>query len=366
MTIILLILGIIWLCAWLLYYRYHQYTDDAYINGNMININSAISGNIIAFYADDTDLVIKGQKLIALDATKYQIAYDTELAALASTVLEVKQLYDDVHVNEMNVEIKTVALSKVQFDHQNRAQLIKSLAISNEDFVHSQDDLKTAEFQLQQAVDQLTMVKDAAGNTPIQAHPKIEHQKDLVKQAFYNLKHCIIYSPATGYAAQRNANVGQWATPTTNLMAVIPIDYVWVDANFKETQLTYMRIGQPAQVWLDLYGSHVTYSGKVLGIASGSGSVFSLIPPQNATGNWIKIVERLAVRVSLDPDTLRHFPPRLGISAEVDVDISNQKLAMLAQTPTEKAIAMTTIYDLDMDEVNLKIEKIVEETLTRK
>jgi membrane fusion protein (multidrug efflux system) len=147
-------------------------------------------------------------------------------------------------------------------------------------------------------------------------------------------------------------------------MVVIPIDYVWVDANFKETQLTYMRIGQPAEVWFDIYGSHVKYTGKVLGIASGSGSVFSLIPPQNATGNWIKIVQRLAVRIGLDAETLKKFPPRLGISAEVNVNITNQDLPRLAKTPSETAIAETTIYDLNLEEVNRKIDHIIQETLT--
>lgn len=163
--------------------------------------------------------------------------------------------------------------------------------------------LHNAELELKQAEYQLQVTRDAAGNTVPERHPLIEQQKASIRNAYYNLKHCEILAPSTGYIAQRNVNVGQWVTPTTHLMALIPIDYMWVDANFKETQLTYMRVGQPAKVWFDMYGSKVEYQGHVLGIASGSGSVFSLIPPQNATGNWIKIVQRLPVRISLDPDS---------------------------------------------------------------
>lgn len=362
-TLVLLTIGIAWFCLWFFYWRFYEYTDDAYVNGNLININSAISGNVIGFYADDTDLVTEGQVLAALDATKYQVGYDREIASLAAIVLEVQELYDTVRVNEMDVKVKEIALSKVRYDHQNRAELVQSLAISNEDFTHSKDDLNTAEYQLQQAKDQLKVAQDAVGNTTLLAHPKIEQQKGNVREAFYNLKHCIIYSPATGYVAQRNVNVGQWVSPTTNMMAVIPIDYVWVDANFKETQLTYMRIGQSAEVWFDLYGSEAKYTGKVIGIASGSGSVFSLIPPQNATGNWIKIVQRLPVRISLDPETLKKFPPRLGISAEVDVDIIKQDLPRLAQIPSKKAVAVTSVYELNMREVNDVIDKVIQDTL---
>jgi membrane fusion protein, multidrug efflux system len=364
-TGIFIFIGLVWFFVWFFYYRYYQYTDDSYVNGNMININSAISGNVIAFCADDTDLVVQGQELVVLDATKYQVDYDKELAFLASTVLEVRQLYDDVHVNEMNVEIKKIAFSKSRYDHDNRSALVSSQAVSNEDFIHSKDDLSMAEYQLKQAEDQLQMAKDAAGNTPLVTHPKIEHQKNNVREAYYNLKHCRVYAPATGYVAQRNVNVGQWVNPTTNMMVVIPIDYIWVDANYKETQLTDMRIGQPVEVWLDIYGSKAKYSGKVLGIASGSGSVFSLIPPQNATGNWIKIVQRLPVRVSLDPETLKKFPPRLGLSAEVNVDISNLNLPLLAKVPASKPVANTNVYDLDFSEVNQKIEQVIQENLNK-
>lgn len=362
-TGVIILCAFLWLCYWLFYLQYHESTDDAYANGNMIYVNAAVPGSVVAFFADDTDLVQEGQLLILLDATAYRVAYEKELATLASTVLQVRQLYDSVLANQANVDNKRIAMKKALYDYDNRANLVGAKAVSNEEFIHAQDSLKMAQFDLKQAEHQLQVAQDAAGVTSIVQHPLIEQQKKNVLTAFYNLEHCSIYAPATGYVALRSVDVGQWATVTTALMAIIPTDYVWVDANFKETQLTYMRIGQPATVWFDLYGSRHPFKGKVLGIASGSGSVFSLIPPQNATGNWIKIVQRLPVRISLDPETLKHYPTRLGISAEVDVNISNQSLPLLAEIPSTKPVSKTRVYDLNFDQVNALIDAIIRKNL---
>jgi membrane fusion protein (multidrug efflux system) len=359
-TIILVLIGIALFCYWFFYAEFHESTDDANANGSLITVNSAINGSVIAFYADDTDLVKEGQLLIELDPTYYQVGYDKALAALSAEVLEVKQIYNTVLVNQADVEVKRISLSKTQYDYNNRASLVNSKAISNEDFIHSRDDLTIAEFELKKAESQLLVSQDAAGNTPMSEHPRIKEKIEAVIEAFYYLKHTKIYAPTTGYVAQRSVNVGQTLSQTRSAMSIIPIDYVWVDANFKETQLKYMRIGQPASVWLDIYGSSVKYEGKVLGIASGSGSVFSLIPPQNATGNWIKIVQRLPVRISLDPETVKKYPLRLGLSANVDVDISNQDLPMLAQIAKTKPITTTDVFDISLNEVNKAIQERLE------
>lgn len=362
-TLALALAGLVWLCLWFFYFRYHESTDDAYASGNMVNVNSAISGSVIAYFADDTDRVEEGQVLILLDPTDYQVAFERELATLASVVLQVRQLYDNVEANQANVKARRVAFARAKYDYENRKQLIGSEAISNEEFIHSRDDFTSAEMVLKQAESELAAALDAAGNTVLEKHPLIEQQKGNVRTAFYRLQHTTIFAPATGYVAQRAVEVGQWVTPTTNLMAIIPEDYVWVDANFKETQLKNMRVGQPATVWFDLYGSKIKHEGKVLGIASGSGSVFSLIPPQNATGNWIKIVQRLPVRISLDPKIVEKYPIRLGISAEVSVDITDQDLPMLANVPPIRPIATTDVFDIHLDKVDKMIDDVIRKNL---
>lgn len=363
LTALLVFLTFLWCLYYFLYLQYHESTDDAYANGNMISINAAVPGSVAAFFADDTDLVKEGQLLVMLDRTPYQVAYDKELATLASTVLQVRQLYNSVQANRANVDNKRVALQRAQYDYENRSHLVNTKAVSNEEFIHARDAFQIATLDLKQAEYQLQIAQDAAGPTAIEQHPLIEQQKGAVRKAWYDLEHCAIYAPATGYVAQRSVDVGEWASPSTTLMAIIPKDYVWVDANFKETQLTYMRIGQPATVWFDLYGSKAKFQGKVLGIASGTGSVFSLIPPQNATGNWIKIVQRLPVRISLDPEVLKHYPTRLGISALVDVNISDQNLPLLAEVPSTKPVGKTTVFDLDFSKIHKIIDKVVSENL---
>lgn len=276
-----------------------------------------------------------------------------------------KQLYDNVEIKRAIVKNKQTQLQRNQFDYHNRLKLRQNNpeAVAQEDFVHSENSFLAGQFDLQEAEFQLASALAVAGNTTPENHPLIEQQKENIRIAFYRLKHCSIYAPQTGYIAQRSVEVGQWITPTTNLMAIIPTNYVWVDANFKETQLGKMRIGQPATVWFDLYGSKVKYTGKVIGITSGTGSVFSLIPPQNATGNWIKIVQRLPVRISLDHETVKEFPVRLGISAEVEVNVTDQNLPLLSTSHANKAVAKTNVFDIQMEKVDQLMNQITQENL---
>jgi membrane fusion protein (multidrug efflux system) len=359
----LLLGGLLWLVYWHLYLQYYVSTDDAYAKGNLVNVNSAINGSVVAFFADDTDLVLEGRPLVLLDRTDYQVNFEKELSALAAVVLQVRQLYDTVLASRATVENKKALLAKAQFDYENRSHLVKSEAISTEDFVHAKDDLLIAQLDLKQAEYQLEVALAAVGSTPIEKHPLIEQQKSRVRTAFYHLKPGTIYAPTTGFIAQRSVNVGQWATPNINLMAVIPTDYMWVEANFKETQLGRMRVGQPATVWFDLYGPHVNFEGKVVGIACGTGSIFSLIPPQNATGNWIKIVQRVPVRIGLNSEQIQKYPIRLGLSANVEVNVSQQDLPLLSQVPADKPIGTTRVFDHQLEEVNQVIQQVIKENL---
>lgn len=362
-TLIILTVGIICALLWFLYFQFHESTDDAYVNGNMVNVTTVISGTPIAFFADDTDLVMEGQLLVQLDPTPFRITYDKEISQLAATVLYVKQLYDKVKESRIQVANKLILAKRALYDYKNRHALVDSKAVSDEEFIHAKEIFISAKLSWQQAKTQLQIALDAAGNTALDKHPQIEAQKAVVRQAYYNLQHCAIYAPTTGYVAQRSVEVGQWVTATTFMMAIIPTDYIWIDANFKETQLTYMRIGQPAELSIDLYGSSLKFQGKVLGIALGTGSVFSIIPPQNATGNWIKIVQRLPVRIAIDPQQLKRHPLRLGLSAYVNVDISDTTGPMLAQMPAHKAVATTKVFDLDLGPIEEVMQKKIEETL---
>lgn len=362
----LLLAALIWLCCWFFYFRYFESTDDAYVNGSLVNINTAIPGSVKAFYADNTDLVVEGQLLVLLDETEYRLRYENELASLATILSQVRQLHAAVAVNRSNVSVKKAVVDKLKYDYENRQQLVDSKAISDQDYVHSKDDLTVAQYEHEQAKNQLLQSLEAIENTTVEKHSLIQQQIAKIRSSFYDLQRCSIFAPTTGYVAQRSVNVGQRLTQTSQIMSIIPKDYIWVDANYKETQLTYMRIGQPATVWFDQYGSSVKFEGKVLGIASGTGSVFSIIPPQNATGNWIKIVQRLPVRIGLDPKMIEKYPLRLGLSSTVNVDLTNINLPMLAQIPANSTIASTNVFKIDDATVNKAIEEIMRRQLYQK
>lgn len=365
LTLVVLAIAIAWFLLWFFHFRFQEYTDDAYANGNMVNVTSVVNGMPIAFFADNTDLVKEGQLLVTLDKTPFQITFNREFEVLQSTILQINQLYENVQANHANVERLVATANKVRFDYQNREKLVNDSAVSVEDFTHAKDDLTIAEASLLQAKAQLKAAEDALGNTPLANHPMIEAQKAVVRTAFYNLYHCDIYAPVTGYVAQRSVQAGQGVKTDTFMMAIIPTEGMWVDANFKETQLTDMRVGQPAIVTVDLYGSAVEFKGIVGGIASGTGSVFSLIPPQNATGNWIKIVQRLPVRIYLDKEQMEKFPLRLGLSCAVYVDITNTDLPMLVQKPAKRVIEKTSVYQINLENLELKMNEIVDQNITR-
>lgn len=363
LTAIFLILGVAFLLYYLLVMRYHQTTDDAYVGCNMVDVTTRIAGTPIAYYCDDTNLVKEGQLIIQFDKTDFILDYEKQKANLALTVQKVKQLWQAVQQNKANVAQRKTLLLRALQDFANRHEVVSSNAISREDYDHADDDRIVAAWSLQLAEHQLEASIAELGTSSILDSPLIEQAKVQLRQSFVNLKRTSIYAPATGYVAKRSVQVGQWFTPTKPLLSIIPLDQVWVDANFKETQLTYMRIGQPVSFTADMYGSSVQFHGKLLGLQPGTGAVFSLLPPQNATGNWIKIVQRLPVRILLDPEEIRKHPLLVGLSCYVDVNISDTSGPQLAPVPSVKQVQSTYVYDIPMEEVEAVIRQIMEENL---
>jgi membrane fusion protein (multidrug efflux system) len=358
LTLFFLAAALGWFLFWFFYLRYHETTDDAYANGYTITVTPVVEGMPIAFFADDTDFVAEGQLVVLLDSTDKRIQYEEELKTLATYAMQVKQLEISVKEQKAALDRAKAVLENARYDYENRRNLVGFQAVSQEDFIHSKNAAVTAEADLQHAQEQLALAQAALGNTELAAHPLIEAQKEKVRQAYYRLKHCAIFAPVSGHVAQRSVELGKWADVNQPLMAIIPQEGMWVDANFKETQLKFMRIGQPAAVRFDLYG-RVDFHGKVIGIASGTGSVFSAIPPQNATGNWIKIVQRLPVRIELDPEQLKTYPLRLGLSAYVDVNISDTDLPVLTSEIRKKPVLSTPVMTLDFSDLEAKMNQII-------
>ncbi|MBD9633130.1 efflux RND transporter periplasmic adaptor subunit [Pseudomonas sp. PDM19] len=350
--------------AWeLLYGRWHEDTDDAYVNGNVVQITPQITGTVVSIGADDGDLVRKGQVLVKFDPSDADIALQQAEANLARTVRQVRGLFSNVDGYKADVATKKVALSKAEADFKRRQNLANDGAISQEELAHARDALDTARSSLTNSEQQLDTNRALVDDTVIASHPDVKAAAAKLRQAYLDDARAVIIAPVTGYVAKRTVQVGQRVQPGAALMAVIPLDQVWIDANFKETQLKHMRIGQPVEIRSDLYGSEVKYSGTVDSLGVGTGSAFSLLPAQNATGNWIKIVQRVPVRIRINPEELAKNPLRIGLSMDVNISLHDQSGPALAQQSPHEAVFSTDVYQEQLASADQLIEKLIQANL---
>jgi len=349
--------------AYGLYYflvaRFHEGTDDAYVNGNVVQITPQVTGTVIAVKADDTQTVKAGDPLVVLDPADSQVALQQAEANLAQTVRQVRGLFVNDDQYRAQVALRQSDLSKAQDDLRRRVAVAQTGAVSQEEISHARDAVKAAQASLDSAQQQLASNRALTANTTIASHPNVMAAAAKVRDAYLANARNVLPAPVTGYVAKRSVQVGQRVSPGTPLMSVVPLNAVWVDANFKEVQLKHMRIGQPVELTADIYGSSAVYHGKVVGFSAGTGSAFSLLPAQNATGNWIKVVQRLPVRIELDPKDLDKHPLRIGLSMQVDVDIKDERGDQLVNAPN--TVYETSVFAKYGDEADAEIARVIAE-----
>ena len=363
LLLIVLLLGIAWLAWYLLVARWHQDTDDAYVQGNIVSITAQTPGTVVAINADDGMRVHAGQVLVQLDPNDAKVALEQAEANLAATVRQVRGLYSSVDAAQADIAAREAALQQARADVARRSGLVASGAVSPEELAHAQAQLEAAEAALSGSRGQLSRSRALIDATTVASQPQVQAAAALLRQAYLNLQRAAIVAPVDGYVARRSVQLGQRVQPGGALMAVIPLEQVWVDANFKETQLHNLRLGQPVKLTADLYGSSVSFDGKLASLGMGTGSAFALLPAQNASGNWIKIVQRIPVRIQLDPAQLRTHPLRLGMSMAVDVDVRAQDGAVLPAAPPSKPVLATDAYSKQLHDADALIESIIDKNL---
>ncbi|MBS6726365.1 MAG: EmrA/EmrK family multidrug efflux transporter periplasmic adaptor subunit [Haemophilus parainfluenzae] len=357
--LLLLLIAIGSAAYWFFFIKGFEETEDAYVSGNQVMVSSQVAGNISKINVDNMDPVQAGDVLLELDDTNAKLSFEQAKSNLANAVRQVSQLNYTVKQLKSAVRANEITLAQAQGNLNRRVQLVKDGAIDKESFQHAKEAVELAKANLTTSQNQLEANQALLLDGPLSEQPQIQNAVSNLKQAWLSLERTKIRSPIKGYVARRNAQVGQAVSVGGALMAVVTTDQMWLDANFKETQLTHMRIGQPVEIHFDLYGKDKTFNGKVVGIEMGTGSAFSLLPTQNATGNWIKVVQRVPVRIQLDPQQLIENPLRIGLSATVKVNVSDSQGETLRHQAPSTTLYSTNVLQYDESAVNNLIESII-------
>ncbi|MBZ7366118.1 multidrug efflux MFS transporter periplasmic adaptor subunit EmrA [Klebsiella grimontii] len=360
LTLLFIIVAVAYGIYWFLVLRHFEETDDAYVAGNQVQIMAQVSGSVTKVWADNTDYVQKGDPLVTLDQTDAQQAFEKAQTQLAASVRQTRQQMINSKQLQASIEVKKTALSQAQTDLNRRIPLGAANLIGREELQHARDTVDSAQAELDVAIQQYNANQAIVLGTKLELQPAVLQAATEVRNAWLALQRTKIVSPISGYVSRRSVQPGAQISSTTPLMAVVPATNLWIDANFKETQLAHMRIGQPATVISDIYGDDVKYTGKVVGLDMGTGSAFSLLPAQNATGNWIKVVQRLPVRIELDEKQLAEHPLRIGLSTLVEVNTTDRGGEMLASQVRSSPVYESNAREIGLEPVNKLINDIIQ------
>ena len=362
-AVIFIVIGALWAAYWVLVLEKREKTDDAYINGNRVVISAQVSGTVVAVLADDTQLVNAGQILVKLDPTDSQTALSRSASALAQAVRQVRQQKATAGQYDSEIESRKLELSRAQIDLAKREPLVAEQAIAGEEVRHAQDSVQLARAALAQAERQSLYSPALVDGTAIESNPTVLQANDANRDAWIAAQRNAVVAPVSGYVAERSVQLGQHIQAGEALMTVIPLHSLWVDANFKEVQLRNLRIGQKTEVRSDLYGGSFIFHGHVQGMSAGTGAAFSLLPPQNASGNWIKVVQRVPVRILIDDKDLIKSPLRVGLSATVTVDTTSRDGPVLATQSGDQPVGDTRVYTQDLEKANAEADAVVRRNL---
>lgn len=359
LSFIFIIVGVGWFAYWFLILRHYETTDNAYVAGNQVQIMSQVSGSVMTVNVDNTDYVKSGSVLVELDPKDALLALEKAKTTLANNVRQTHQQIVNSKQYQANIALRRSDLNRLQNDLKRREVLGNSNLIGKEELQHAREAVISAKAALDVAIEQFNANQAIILDTPIDKQPAVEQAATEVKNAWLALQRTKIVSPVDGYVSRRSVQIGAQVTPAKPLMAIIPAKGMWIDANFKETQLADMRIGQPAKVITDFYGDDLVFKGTVVGLDMGTGSAFSLLPAQNASGNWIKVVQRLPVRIALDPLQLEEHPLRIGLSANVTVDTQNKQGKVLSKSTRITPAYHTSALMIDMSPADQIVTDII-------
>lgn len=363
---ILLVAGLGYGAYWALSDQYRETTEDAYVEGNIVQVTPQTTGTVTAIFADNTEYIAAGNVLLTLNPIDARLALQRAEAQLAKTVRQVRGQFSAASQMQANIDLRRADLSRAQADLERRAPLAKTGAISAEDFRHAEEAVRAAQASLAGAEQQFAGNQALVERTSIADHPDVVMAAIQVRDAYIAASRAELRAPVSGMVTKRNVQVGQRVGPGASLMSIVHLDQLWVSANFKESQLHHLRIGQTVNLSADVYGRAVEYTGQVVGLDAGTGSAFSLMPTQNATGNWIKVVQRVPVRIALDANQLAAHPLRIGLSMKIEVDTRERQGQALALAPAaDPRVYETQVFDGEQTGAEEIIKNIILTNLSK-
>jgi len=336
-----------------------QVTEDAYVEGNVVQVTPQLSGSVTQIGADNTDYVQAGQVLVRLNDVDTQLALSRAEAQLSKAVRQVRVEFANVGQFRAYVTLRAADLARAEADLARRHELANTGAISGEDIHHAEDGVKTARAALSVAEEQLASASALVDQTSIASHPEVQAAVAQLRDAYIASVRTTLRAPVSGLVTKRNVQLGQRVNTGAALMSIVAPEQMWVNANFKESQLGEIHIGQPVTLSADVYGKAVSYSGRVIGQDAGTGSAFALLPAQNATGNWIKVVQRVPIRIALDPKELAAHPLKLGLSMRVAVDTSDRSGPVAMNTVAKRAAYSTDVFQHELEQADQLVERII-------
>jgi membrane fusion protein (multidrug efflux system) len=358
-TAVLLVIGGAWTMLEILVLSQREKTDDAYVTGNQIRVSSQIAGTVVEVFARNTSRVSAGQVLLRLDEADARQALERAEASLAQTVRQVRQQMAQSVQYDAQISLRELELAQALEDLAQREPLLAAQAVAGEEVRHARSAVALARASLRQAQEQAAAARALVDRVPLEQNPAVLGAAAAYKDAWRQAQRATVVAPADGFIAQRSVQLGQRIAPGEPLMTIIPLKDVWLEANFKEKQVRNLRIGQPAEIVSDVYGRDVVFHGRVIGLSAGTGAAFSLLPPQNASGNWIKVTQRLPVKILLDPAELAEHPLRIGLSTTTRIDTHDRSGAVLAPEPVSDVHEATASYRLDSAAADEAARKII-------
>ncbi|MDN7587654.1 HlyD family secretion protein [Burkholderia seminalis] len=358
---IVLLAAVAWIAYWVLSDRYYEDTDDAYVAGSIVQVAAQIPGAVTDVLVADTQAVRAGQTLVKLDDTEASVAFAQAKAQLAQAVRQVAnaKISNTMYVEAVNARRADLSLAQRALAARSGASVE---IVAPEELARARAAVAGAQANLAAAQAQLDAARALGSKLPVDESPAVVQAAAQFKLAYRNLKRTTIVAPVDGTIGQRSVQVGQQVGPGVPLMSVVQLNRLWIEANFKEGQIRHMRVGQPVEVVSDLYGSRITYRGRVQGFSAGTGSAFSMLPSQNAAGNWIKVVQRVPVVIALDARDLAAHPLRVGLSMRATVDTHDRNGHALDSEPPTPAIS-TRVHDGVASDAEAAAASIIRENL---